>query len=778
MYWDTRAWVIGWVQDGKQPDTTTTKIGDDDDGGGGAPAATVTVRMTIVVGCISQEQNQQETHKLRKSGDANRQGTEETCSSAAATDHQYHQQGRHRQRQDLQNEIDDLVLNLQQHYQSTIIPSSGDAQPSFDSSTQCDQQSRLDSDRITNDKRLCWCHECQRHICGYGLSILGFFEPESNQHQRLGIIQNDGSGASNNKDQPQRIFARISSNDKQQQVNAGRQEEFSFPWFLTTIETRQDNLEENKQNVYRPAYPNVACSAGQVIFYEDSISHSYRQGFTSSSPLDYLITSHSSYCQQRQPSHPTKNVSSLFPFSASSAASWLVRIHNAPMIHQKLLSSVQNAPPSSAESAPSEQAPQQEDIEKDDTLPKEPESAPRFLQNILSSPIVDLVLQSSLMFRLLTKYRKDPSSLPLRILLTKQRHGQLQNNDSHRLLLKDEMIQRQVNATGSVVYAVWSVSVGIIFSLCVIYLYLKVPLQQTQSHEVDLSMVTTTPTTWFVRLMQWQFQWLKLTLLMWLQKNPIGIKLNFHLASALTTVLAKFLDAVERIWVESLPALVSSLFELVDDSFALRKILLVLIAFLPTAIGGLSGWLAFIHDIWQMATCHLRIMAQVVGALFQMECHVLVATGRLFRGQKRNVLRNHRTDSMQYDSTQLLLGSIVFAVALFLFTTILVYQVAFLILEWVVAHAVSALLVAAFQQQSVENLPLLLGALYYQNVKGMKWFPWNIFLVHDNDAVVETTAATCFVDVTQLHCSQCTLAKLVSSMTTARTLRSDKRPGG
>lgn len=105
---------------------------------------------------------------------------------------------------------------------------------------------------------------------------------------------------------------------------------------------------------------------------------------------------------------------------------------------------------------------------------------------------------------------------------------------------------------------------------------------------------------------------------------------------------------------------------------------------------GASGVLAILLDLLRLAHVHLEILSLSFRGLFRSELYLLSTLWRVFRGKKRNVLRN-RTDSMEYDSIQLLLGSILFAVTLFLFTTILVYHVFFAVCHLVFAMTLNFL---------------------------------------------------------------------------------------
>ncbi|KAI8846079.1 N-acetylglucosaminyl transferase component-domain-containing protein [Chytridium lagenaria] len=68
--------------------------------------------------------------------------------------------------------------------------------------------------------------------------------------------------------------------------------------------------------------------------------------------------------------------------------------------------------------------------------------------------------------------------------------------------------------------------------------------------------------------------------------------------------------------------------------------------------------------------------------IYNWQVMVILSLFTLFRGKKRNVLRN-RVDSAEFDLDQLLLGTILFTVLVFLFPTVAVYYVLFsLVVLW------------------------------------------------------------------------------------------------
>ena len=97
---------------------------------------------------------------------------------------------------------------------------------------------------------------------------------------------------------------------------------------------------------------------------------------------------------------------------------------------------------------------------------------------------------------------------------------------------------------------------------------------------------------------------------------------------------------------------------------------------------GLSGLLgttmffSLASDLLSLLTLHIFAFYFMATSLFHFHLALLGALFNLFRGKKFNVLRN-RVEPAVYDVDQLLLGTILFTLASFLFPTVLVYYLAF-----------------------------------------------------------------------------------------------------
>ncbi|PWY92571.1 hypothetical protein BO70DRAFT_281625 [Aspergillus heteromorphus CBS 117.55] len=121
----------------------------------------------------------------------------------------------------------------------------------------------------------------------------------------------------------------------------------------------------------------------------------------------------------------------------------------------------------------------------------------------------------------------------------------------------------------------------------------------------------------------------------WLMDWPAGLKLNNELAAFLGDL---FLWVIEN-WAASMP-------------------------------------IALFSDLVSILTVHIYSFYIASARIFNWQLTIIISLFHLFRGKKRNVLRN-RIDSCDYDLDQLLLGTILFTVLFFLLPTVIVFYLAF-----------------------------------------------------------------------------------------------------
>ena len=171
----------------------------------------------------------------------------------------------------------------------------------------------------------------------------------------------------------------------------------------------------------------------------------------------------------------------------------------------------------------------------------------------------------------------------------------------------------------------------------------------------------------------------------WLENVPIGLKLN-----------ESFLEAigreVQRAWEVHEWAM-----EWLLRSTATHIPRWSVVAGFSTLVmtGGTAGLLAAAFDLYRLLFLHLAVFYWGSQYLFAVELRLLRSSWRLFRGKKRNPLRQ-RTDTMEYDSMQLLLGTVLFVTVVFLWTTICAYTVFFALL-YGAAMAVPLILGCCYQ---------------------------------------------------------------------------------
>jgi phosphatidylinositol N-acetylglucosaminyltransferase subunit Q len=81
-------------------------------------------------------------------------------------------------------------------------------------------------------------------------------------------------------------------------------------------------------------------------------------------------------------------------------------------------------------------------------------------------------------------------------------------------------------------------------------------------------------------------------------------------------------------------------------------------------------------DLLSVLTLHIYSFYVASAKIFNWQLTIIFSLFHLFRGKKRNVLRN-RIDSCDYDLDQLLLGTILFTLLFFLLPTVVVFYLTF-----------------------------------------------------------------------------------------------------
>jgi len=209
----------------------------------------------------------------------------------------------------------------------------------------------------------------------------------------------------------------------------------------------------------------------------------------------------------------------------------------------------------------------------------------------------------------------------------------------------------------------------------------------------------------------------------WLETFPAGFKLNEQLTHTMGGGIRSLLDRHSGL-------LQATLWnsEIVSDC------LVPALAAMAT-LGGWTTVLALLLDLFRLEILHATVLAVCFRKLYQMELFLLSALFRLFRGKKRNVLRQ-RTDSMKYDAMQLLVGTIAFCVCVFLWTTVMVYYTFF----WICNLAMHLpIMLCSIMYLLSRSFPF--GSLLFR-ISKPHWFPKDLYLltteIHaDSNALIQ-----------------------------------------
>lgn len=94
------------------------------------------------------------------------------------------------------------------------------------------------------------------------------------------------------------------------------------------------------------------------------------------------------------------------------------------------------------------------------------------------------------------------------------------------------------------------------------------------------------------------------------------------------------------------------------------------------SFAGATMPISLFSDLVSVLTLHIYSFYLASARIFHWQLNIIISLFHLFRGKKRNVLRN-RIDSCDYDLDQLLLGTILFTLLFFLLPTVFVFYLTF-----------------------------------------------------------------------------------------------------
>jgi len=145
----------------------------------------------------------------------------------------------------------------------------------------------------------------------------------------------------------------------------------------------------------------------------------------------------------------------------------------------------------------------------------------------------------------------------------------------------------------------------------------------------------------------------------WLMDWPAGLKLNNELAAFLGDLFLWVIDY----WAGCMQTLQP-----------LLPYIVRLIGF--SSFAGASLPIALFSDLVSLLTVHIYAFYIASARIYNWQLTIIVSLFHLFRGKKRNLLRN-RIDSCDYNLDQLLLGTILFTLLTFLLPTVGVFYTTF-----------------------------------------------------------------------------------------------------
>lgn len=95
-----------------------------------------------------------------------------------------------------------------------------------------------------------------------------------------------------------------------------------------------------------------------------------------------------------------------------------------------------------------------------------------------------------------------------------------------------------------------------------------------------------------------------------------------------------------------------------------------------SSFAGATLPIALFSDLASLLTVHIYAFYMASARIYRWQLETITSLFHLFRGKKHNVLRN-RIDSCDYDLDQLLLGTILFTLLVFLLPTVVVFYLTF-----------------------------------------------------------------------------------------------------
>lgn len=247
-----------------------------------------------------------------------------------------------------------------------------------------------------------------------------------------------------------------------------------------------------------------------------------------------------------------------------------------------------------------------------------------------------------------------------------QQHDKRQKSNKPLFITRPQMVKRREQALNSMLTAMVDGILGLVLGIIIL-----------SNREVSASICYSLWSFLHDRLLKANIGWL--------ETFPVGFKLNLALTKNMGCEILALIKLQER------------LFSAAEGG---GLWIMATIAGVVSSTLGISGFFSLMFDVARFSTLHVALFASSFRALYRTELYLFSALWRLCRGKKQNYLRR-RTDTMEYDATQLLLGMILFSMVIFLFTTILVYYLFFAILDLLRSSILAAMWFGCIVQRKV-----------------------------------------------------------------------------
>lgn len=174
----------------------------------------------------------------------------------------------------------------------------------------------------------------------------------------------------------------------------------------------------------------------------------------------------------------------------------------------------------------------------------------------------------------------------------------------------------------------------------------------------------------------WSIEGLR-RMITWLMGWPGGLKLNTELAEFLGDLFLWVIDHWAGTYRYPVASVVFAELKITDAMALFRPHLPWIIRTIGySSFAGATMPISLFSDLVSLLTLHIYSFYMASARIYHWQLMIIISLFHLFRGKKRNVLRN-RIDSCDYSLDQLLLGTILFTLLFFLLPTVFVFYLLF-----------------------------------------------------------------------------------------------------